>query len=130
MTTANLRVKIDRESTALRRKRITEMTQQGLSSPEIAAMLGMSERSVTRARVLCECTLGEAAVPATDDERRRALELLTDGCSYMETARTIGRSSTAVRRWFPGYEWTAAQCGEMAAMMRKLNRLPAHLRDL
>lgn len=51
-------------------------------------------------------------------ERARALELLAEGCSYREAARTIGRNRGVVMKEIPGYGWTYKEAGEFAAACR------------
>lgn len=55
----------------------------------------------------------------TDEEKRRAAELLDDGVSYREVARTIGRSASVICRRFPGRGWTVEQVAERASLDRR-----------
>lgn len=55
----------------------------------------------------------------TEDEERRAAQLLDDGASMRETARTIGRSASVICRHFPGRGWTIAQVAEHASLNRQ-----------
>ena len=51
-------------------------------------------------------------------EITHARELLDDGCSYREAARTIGHPRSAVMKAIPGYGWTYKEAGEFAAACR------------
>ncbi|OBJ10742.1 helix-turn-helix domain-containing protein, partial [Mycobacterium sp. 1465703.0] len=91
------------EDQARRDKRIAELTAQELSASTIAKLVGVSTRTVVRAR-------GRAGVAKpfsganrmTADEQRRAAALLDDGASYGEVARTLGRSPDTIMKHFPG----------------------------
>lgn len=54
----------------------------------------------------------------TPDLQARAEALLDDGCSYRETARTLGVDHTTVRDHLPGRGWTRQQVGSWAAGSR------------
>lgn len=108
---------------AERRARVAAMTRCGMSAPQIASVLRVTKRTVTRDRTAIGCNRGAPSVPLTDDERRRAATLLDEGCSYVEAARTIGRGHKALRKAFPGHTWTHQQCGQQAAIVRYFNRL-------
>ncbi len=55
----------------------------------------------------------------TAAEMRRADELLADGVSFADVARTLGRSKSAICRRFPGRGWTAEQVAERASLERR-----------
>lgn len=63
--------------------------------------------------------VGGARVKLSEDENRRAAELLEGGASYREVARTIGRSASVVCRRFPGRGWTPEQVAERASLDRR-----------
>ena len=108
--------------TAERTRRVAEFTRQGLSAPAIANILGVSTRSVQRARQRGGVSQG-APVPFSEDEERLAQALLDDGASMGEVARTLGRSRTPLLRRFRDYvRWTPAQAAEAAAMGRAMAR--------
>jgi hypothetical protein len=103
-----------------RRARVIELTRQGHSASAIAAFTGITKRSVTRIRSDMGVAQPPSGLPLTDDEMRRAAELLDDGCSYGETARTLGRNCETIRRHFPGRGWTRAECAEIASAFGRL----------
>ena len=47
-----------------------------------------------------------------------AARLLADGCSYRETARTLGVSHSTVMHYLPGRGWTPTQVGSWASAAR------------
>lgn len=101
-----------------RRAKVAEMTRAGLSGDCIAAVLGVSERSVERARVATGCAR-PASVPLTEAELAAARQLLDDGASYAEVARTLGRGETTVARRFPGRGWTKSQGAQWWQSIKK-----------
>ena len=104
-------------------ERVAELTRQGLSAPVIAEMLGVSTRTVQRARQRAGVSQ-PASNPFSDDEKRRAQAMLDDGASMGEVARTLGRSRTPLLRCFGEYpRWTPAQIAEAAALGRAMARL-------
>lgn len=104
-----------------RRREVVALTGRGFSAPHIAAVLGITERSVIRHRQRAGITQGQKAPPMTEHEIRRAAELLDDGCSYNETARTLGRDPKTLQRRFPGRGWTPQQQYEMLPVLRRCN---------
>lgn len=93
-----------------------QMHNEGLSAEQIAARLKVNPRTVTRWRV----AMGIAKPPAvllTAEEKARALDLLTDGASYNEVARTLGRSNKCISHALPGYGWTRLEGGQFAAFI-------------
>ena len=108
---------MDATSIAERRERVQEMTRNGMTVIRIAEALGVTDRTVTRDRV----ALGIAnpvAIHMTDHQRATARQLLNDGCSYNEAARTIGMGGQAVRRAFPGHGWTRRQGAQWGLFVR------------
>ena len=107
------------EAIVMRRQRVVELTRQGHSAAEISQFLGITKRSVTRIRR--ETGVAQTAVnvqPMTDDELRRAAELLDDGCSYSEVGRTLGRSGGTIRAHFPGRGWPRGEGSRLACFNR------------
>lgn len=47
-----------------------------------------------------------------------AQRLLDDGCSYRETARTLGVGRASVMKALPGYGWTYREAGQFRAATR------------
>jgi IS30 family transposase len=103
---------------AYRRERVAQWTRAGVSIAEIAARLNITERSVQRYRRRAGVSL-PAGERLTADELARAEQLLDDGCSGNEVARTIGRSDTTIRRHFPGRGWTPEQTYEHIAGVQR-----------
>lgn len=54
--------------------------------------------------------------PVTPALVARMRQLLADGASYAETARTVGVDASTVRRYLPGYGWSAQQAGQLGRM--------------
>lgn len=100
--------------------RIATLTRQGMSAAQIAVRVGVTKRTVCRARRRTGTSLGEAQVPMSPEETRRVESLLDDGCSLAEALRTIGRAGTgSIRRRFAGRAWTKQQIAAHAALIRK-----------
>lgn len=87
---------------------VAAMTRRGYTAVQIAAHLRISPRTVIRYRAATGTTR-PPPTPLTDQQLRRARQLLEDGASYCETARTIGCAYQTLTRRFPGYGWTQAQ---------------------
>lgn len=107
-----------------RRQRVAELTRAGLSAQQIAAQLRTTSRTVCRDR----SALGIAQprpVRLTAEQLRRATEMLDDGASASEVARTIGCSQSAVINRFPGRGWTPEQISAHGVLCRQMQR---HLR--
>jgi DNA invertase Pin-like site-specific DNA recombinase len=99
-----------------RAERVVELTQRGLSATDIATIERISRRSVYRIRQKHGASRHHAVHRLTEEELSRAAELLADGASRAEVARTIGCSDTAVARRFPGQCWSYVQVGQFAAL--------------
>jgi len=97
-----------------------ELQARGMSSRKIAAALGVDQRTVLRWRKRVGVSLGPvAARPQVDRDHVR--QLLDDGCSIAEAARTVGVHPHTVTRWFPDApRWTPRERGQMAALMRRM----------
>lgn len=103
-----------------RREQVRRLTREGKSAPEIAAILGVSARTVARHRVATGCAKGRPGDPMTPDEISRARQLLADGCSRKEVARTLGRDPKTINRHFPGCGWSKSESGRYAVFMRRM----------
>lgn len=113
---------LDSDSVEKRRERVVEMTRAGMSAADIAAELKVTERTVTRMRRVTGIAQ-PPAVPFTPEELARAEQLLLDGTSIDEAARSIGRpSSGGIRRHFGQYAWTQQQTTEFANLCRRMRR--------
>lgn len=109
--------------TETRRRRVGELTRQGLSLNTIADILKVTQRTVARDRK----AIGIAAPPPrhyTDEELDTVERLLDDGASLSEAARTIGRSEHGLHKHprFKGRAWTSQQCVEFAVFCAKMSR--------
>lgn len=56
--------------------------------------------------------------PPSQERLAQAAELLRDGASQHEVARTTGISTKTLRKHFPGQGWTHQQGGEFTALNR------------
>lgn len=96
---------------AERRKRVLALRADGLTTAQMAAVLGVHRSTIKR---------DTHAVGAPVPNRRvlppevweRVEELLDDGCSATEAGRTVGVTATAVLARFPGRGWTPQQSNE------------------
>lgn len=105
-----------------RDERIAELTRAKRTTAEIAAIVGVTTRTVARARN--RTGTAQTRNPLlTADELAHTERLLDDGASYVEVARTIGRSPRAIRDAFPGRGWTRAQMAEHIAVARRMKGL-------
>lgn len=85
-----------------RAERVAELTRQGVSGSAIADILGVTRRTVVRDRRRTGTSL--PAHPRIPQEKiDRAVEMLKDGCAYIEVERTLGISFSNLRKRFPGY---------------------------
>lgn len=100
---------------------ILALVLEGHSAAVISRRVGVSIRTVSRVRV--EAGLGVPKRRATEEDKLRAKTLLHEGASYAEVSRTIGFDAQAIKRWFPGYDWTVRQRDEYAAMQRRMAAL-------
>lgn len=106
---------------AARRAAILELDKNGVDIDEIAQRVGISRRTVQRIR--SDAGLTRSARYATEDEKLRAKAMLSDGASYEEVARTLGRYGSTIASWFPGYAWSFDQRREAAMMAREMANL-------
>jgi len=84
------------------RKRVCrEMRERGKRPCEIAAALGITERSVHRYLEKLGMTQPQV-YPWSEEELRLARSLLEDECPYAEVARTLGVNVGIVQNRFPG----------------------------
>lgn len=105
-----------RQQRAERRALVVRLRRAGVSRETIAAHLGVSVRTVERDLRAAGVVAPHRPWTAADDSRAR--ELIADGCSLAEVARTLGRPRTVIRRHFPGRGWTQAQISEHLAALR------------
>jgi IS30 family transposase len=117
---------LPRELNQARRARVVELTRQGFSATEIAGILSITKRSVTRIRSDAGIAQQIEVVPLTEDERRSAAALLDDGCSISEVARTLGRCDTTIHKHFPGRGWPKGEGGRLACFNRWIREQAEH----
>jgi transcriptional regulator with XRE-family HTH domain len=87
--------------------------QAGLTAAEIAARFGVTTRTVSRWRTRLDLNRMPAPVKRPASAHELAERLLDDGCSFEETARTVGVARKTIIRWFPNRQpWSKAQVGE------------------
>ena len=103
---------------AERCKAVAAMTRRGMTAPEIAEALGTTARTVQRYRSAAGVAkpLPKRLTAAQLDFAR---QLLDDGSSFKEVARSIGCDPATISYWFPGRGWTATQSGAWCAWLRK-----------
>ena len=104
------------------RDTVVELSRQGLTAKVISEKLGVTMRTVTRARAF-RGIAKPGGIPMTEFELLRAKEMLEDGACYAEVARTIGRTHQTISRHLPGYQWTPEQIYEAAAIGRRVSKL-------
>lgn len=104
-----------------RRAQVVEMTRLGLSASQISVRVGITERSVQRHRAAAGIAKRQWADRLTPAELARADELLSDGCSFAEVGRTLGRDTRTIRHNFPGRGWTKEQTFEFLTAVRVSN---------
>ncbi|QOC55918.1 helix-turn-helix DNA binding domain protein [Gordonia phage DirtyBoi] len=107
-----------RAAAAERRDLVAELTRAGLTASQISDRLGITTRTVQRHRVAA----GIAQPPArhlTPEQIDTARQLIDDGASYKEAARTIGCNKVTVAKRFPGRGWTLAECGRWGRFLDK-----------
>lgn len=98
--------------------RVKVLTAEGWAASDIAAELKVSRRTVVRYRRATGCAR-PAPRRLTTDEITVASELLDDGCSYEEVARTLGVSSSSIVARFPGRSWTPSQISAHGCLHRR-----------
>lgn len=97
-----------------RRKVVAELSREGFTLREIAVRLGCTERTVVRDKE--ELHLSRPRPRLSNEERRRAEELLCDGYSLEEVARTLRRHVHTIGRYYKGRGWTREEVGQYNAM--------------
>jgi len=110
------------EENNARRDRVAELSRQGHTIKYIAKVLYVATRTVERDRAATGCAPPKAP-RVTESEFARAKEMLEDGASYEEVARTLRRSHTAFRHRFPGYTLTKEEAAHRAALGRQMAQL-------
>ena len=103
---------------AVRRARVKQLFESGMTIQEVAADLGVCTRTIERDRAalgLAQARGESSRVSAAEVERMRAMA--ADGVSESEIARTLGRGYRSVRRHCPGAAWTHSQAGSWGRVL-------------
>lgn len=98
---------------------IVRYTEQGLGRQEIADRIGCSVDTVSNVRRRRGVPV-QRSYRLSAEQLARAEQLLDDGASFAEAARSIGSTTSAVARRFPGRGWSYRECGLFTAMLRKV----------
>jgi len=102
-----------------RHQQVVKLTRQGCSAAQIADRLNITRRTVVRIRKLHG--IAQPPLHRYSAEEIAAIEqLLDDGCSLAEVARTIGRPAPYLWRRYAGRGWTPSQAGQFGNMLRKM----------
>lgn len=88
---------------AARREKVRLLVSDGRTNEDIAAVMGISPRTVSADRRRLGMPNPRREHQLTDEQKTLALSLLADGCPYGEVARTLGIPREAVRYRWPGY---------------------------
>lgn len=122
-------VDLTAEGMRARAERVAALTRAGHSAADIAFILGMSRRTVERTRARLGIRLGGQCKPRISDQVLAVAEqMLIDGASVKETARSLGVSYSSIHKWLPGYAWTPTQIGQHAVMVQRMSRMIGGLR--
>lgn len=102
----------ERRTDMIRLNRFIELDQAGHSATQIATQLGVTTRTITRWRNTTGRSKTGAPTVHPETDRQHAARLIEDGCSFAETAATIGVTPSTIRRWFPNATaWTRQETG-------------------
>lgn len=98
---------------------IKELTLQGLTAREIGERLGLSMRTVVRARRRTGTSLTDEGSGHYSPEFKALMaERVADGWPFSEIAATYGVNEEAVARNFRGQGWTKAQASAYARLRK------------
>lgn len=114
-------VSLEPKAVAERRERVAALTRDGWSAQQIAALEGISDRSVVRYRSVTGVSRQCRNRPLSETELATAARLLDEGCSYAEVGRTLRRSPSAIRRHLPGRGWPVGESAKFALQIRWTN---------
>jgi transposase-like protein len=105
---------------------IAELHAQNMTARDIAAELGCNIRTVIRWRTtqgFSRPMPAFACHPITPERLAAAAAMVADGASFREIERTLHVAQKTLVRHFPGAQWTHQQAAELAAAVRRANRL-------
>lgn len=98
----------------------------GMSASQLSERFGVTARTVQRWRKRLGIKHRQYVEKHQDSDRNMAEYLLDEGCSFQETARTLGVSDMTIYRWFPDRKpWSKQECAEYAVLVRQMGRLAA-----
>lgn len=101
---------------------IAELTRSGATIPQIAERLGITTRTVERARK--RVGINKPCRRYTDDEVARVEAMLADGVSMKEIDRTTGRAiGSTSNRWGGRGGWTRGDGARYRMMRARLEAL-------
>ncbi|QGZ16925.1 helix-turn-helix DNA-binding domain protein [Arthrobacter phage LittleTokyo] len=95
---------------------------RGTTVREAAEILGVSQRTVNRLRVRLGIAQGSCRRP-TPEQLEHARQLLEDGASMTDAARSAGVEFQTLKRRWPDKVWTASQVGQYARQLDHLKRI-------
>lgn len=102
---------------------VEELVRKGLRASDIAAALGITERTVQRAKKRRKLVRPHPP-PLSEFEIAEARRLLEEGAPYGEVAETLGRNASNISRRFRGMSKCTPREGfEIKMMMRMLEAL-------
>lgn len=91
----------------------------GLSVRDIAARWGISPAYVREVLVEIGAVKPGVQTPrVAETTLERMRDMVDDGCSFHEIARTLGVDRRTITRHFPGHQWTQSQ-GAVYRNLRK-----------
>lgn len=96
---------------------ITRLLDAGLTNKQIAAELEIAERTVSRRRAALGAS-GAVNEPYSAETLARVEQLLGEGWSLLEIARTENLDYRTLRRKFPGRGWTRQQIVTQSVILR------------
>jgi len=106
---------------------IETMARSGLSTPDIARQLYISEATVCRVRQKRGCSAPNPAARKYPIEAyERARELLLQGHSYKQAADESGVSYSTLKRKIQGLGWDRSQAGVESARVQRNRRNGSH----
>lgn len=109
------------ETAELTRK-IAALTRQGHTANDIAVQLRITPRTVVRHRARAGVAKTRAPF-ITDAQLAQARQLMEDGCSREETARTVGISVASLTHHIPEFPlWSRAEASTYARACREARR--------